>query len=166
MATTKPTEQDNATCTAVVGELAPDFELPSVPGPTTKLSDYRGKKVVLYFYPKDNTSGCTVEAIAFENNLKKLQEAGYCVLGISRDSISSHEKFKQKANLSFPLLSDADETVCKAYGVLKQKNMYGKTYMGIERSTFLIDENGILEKEYRKVKAKSHVDDLMSDLTE
>ncbi len=151
-------------CKAVIGQPAPDFELPSIPGPTTKLSDQRGKKVILYFYPKDNTTGCTIEAIAFESNLKKLEESGYCVLGISRDNLKSHEKFKEVAKITFPLLSDVDGEVCRAYGVLKNKNMFGKTYEGIVRSTFLIDENGVLQREFRNVNAQTHVEDLMHEI--
>ena len=132
-----------------IGKKAPDFTLPSDSGKDVSLSDYLGKKVILYFYPKDNTSGCTL---------------GYVVLGVSRDSVKKHCNFRDKNELNFPLLSDADEVVVNLYGVLKEKSMYGKKYMGIERSTFIIDEKGNLVKEYRKVKAASHVGDLLKDL--
>lgn len=147
------------------GKAAPDFSLPNDQGDTTSLQDYRGKKVILYFYPKDNTSGCTMEAQAFRDHLADFQKLGYTVIGVSRDSIKKHCNFRDKNELNFPLLSDADETVCNLYGVMKEKSMYGKKYMGIERSTFIIDENGILVKEYRHVKAASHVGDLLRDLT-
>lgn len=146
------------------GRSAPDFSLPDDQGGVTSLSDYRGKKVILYFYPKDNTSGCTMEAQAFRDHLAEFQKLGYAVLGVSRDSIRKHCHFRDKNELNFPLLSDADETVCRLYDVMKEKSMYGKKYMGIERSTFLIDENGVLVKEYRKVKAASHVQDLLQEL--
>lgn len=147
------------------GKAAPDFSLPDDQGGMTSLKDCRGKKVILYFYPKDNTSGCTMEAQAFRDHLEDFQKMGYAVIGISRDSIKKHCNFRDKNELNFPLLSDVDETVCNLYGVMKEKSMYGKKYMGIERSTFIIDENGILVKEYRHVKAASHVGDLLRDLT-
>lgn len=118
----------------------------------------------MYFYPKDNTSGCTFEALSFKENLKKFTASGYVVLGVSRDSVASHAKFKLNKELPFTLLSDPTEFVCKEYGVLKLKNMYGKKYLGIERSTFVINELGILTHEYRKVNSKTHVDQLIKDL--
>lgn len=147
-----------------VGEKAPDFTLPSDGGKDVSLHDYAGQKVILYFYPKDNTSGCTLEAQAFRNHLEDFKKLGYAVLGVSRDSVKKHCNFRDKNELNFPLLSDAEEKVVNLYGVLKEKSMYGRKYMGIERSTFIIDEKGILVKEYRKVKASSHVDDLLKDL--
>ncbi len=159
----KETQVDDQ-CKAVVGQPAPDFDLPMSPSGNMKLSDLKGKKVILYFYPKDNTSGCTLEALAFERELKRFEDAGYVVIGVSRDSVRSHELFKQKQSLSFPLLSDEAETACREYGVLKMKSMYGRTYLGIVRSTFVIDENGILTHEFRNVKAKTHVDDLVKKL--
>lgn len=149
---------------AVVGEPAPSFKLKTDEGKELSSSDLLGKKVVLYFYPKDNTSGCTTEALAFKENLKEFEDAGYVVIGVSRDSVSSHQKFKTAKELPFVLLSDSTEEVCKKYGVLKMKNMYGKKYLGIERSTFVINELGILTNEYRKVQAKTHVAALMKDL--
>lgn len=147
-----------------VGEKAPDFTLPSDGGKDVSLHDYLGQKVILYFYPKDNTSGCTLEAQAFRNHLEDFKKLGYQVLGVSRDSIKKHCNFRDKNELNFPLLSDEEEKVVNLYGVLKEKSMYGRKYMGIERSTFIIDEKGILVKEYRKVKAASHVGDLLKDL--
>ena len=152
--------------TLQIGEKVPNFTLPADNGKNISLSDYLGQKVILYFYPKDNTSGCTLEAKAFRDHLPDFQKLGYVVLGVSRDSIRKHCNFRDKNELNFPLLSDADETVVNLYEVLKEKSMYGKKYMGIERSTFLIDENGNLVKEYRKVKAASHVDDLLKELSE
>lgn len=149
---------------AVVGEPAPGFTLLSDEGKEVSLSDYLGKKVILFFYPKDNTAGCTVEALSFEENLEKLNESGYEVIGISRDSISSHQKFKTSKNLTYTLLSDPDEVACRAYGVMKMKNMYGRKYLGIERSTFVINESGILTNEFRKVTPKDHLEKLKKAL--
>ena len=149
-----------------IGEKAPDFTLPSDGGKDISLHDYEGQKVILYFYPKDNTSGCTLEAKAFRDHLEDFKKLGYAVLGVSRDSIKKHCNFRDKNELNFPLLSDEEEKVVNLYGVLKEKSMYGRKYMGIERSTFIIDEKGNLVKEYRKVKAASHVNDLLKDLAE
>lgn len=149
-----------------IGEKAPDFTLPSDEGRDISLHDYEGQKVILYFYPKDNTSGCTLEAKAFRDHLEDFKKLGYAVLGVSRDSIKKHCNFRDKNELIFPLLSDEEEKVVNLYGVLKEKSMYGRKYMGIERSTFIIDEKGNLVKEYRKVKAASHVNDLLKDLAE
>lgn len=149
-----------------IGEKAPDFTLPSDEGRNISLHDYEGQKVILYFYPKDNTSGCTLEAKAFRDHLEDFKKLGYAVLGVSRDSIKKHCNFRDKNELNFPLLSDEEEKVVNLYGVLKEKSMYGRKYMGIERSTFIIDEKGNLVKEYRKVKAASHVNDLLKDLAE
>ena len=147
-----------------IGAAAPAFTLPSDSGRDISLSDYKGQKVILYFYPKDNTSGCTVEAKAFRDHLADFKALGYAVLGVSRDSVRKHCNFRDKNELNFPLLSDADETVCHAYGVMKEKSMYGRKYMGIERSTFVIDESGNLLKEYRNVKAATHVEALLKEL--
>lgn len=149
-----------------IGEKAPDFTLPSDEGRDISLHDYEGQKVILYFYPKDNTSGCTLAAKAFRDHLEDFKKLGYAVLGVSRDSIKKHCNFRDKNELNFPLLSDEEEKVVNLYGVLKEKSMYGRKYMGIERSTFIIDEKGNLVKEYRKVKAASHVNDLLKDLAE
>ena len=143
-----------------VGTKAPEFSLPDQNGDIHTLEEYRGKKVILYFYPKDNTSGCTMQAVNFQAALDKFEKAGYVVIGVSRDSIKSHTNFRNKQGLKFPLLSDADSEVSKLYGVLKLKSMYGRKYLGIVRSTFVIDENGILTAEFRDVKAKTSVADL------
>lgn len=149
-----------------IGQKAPTFTLPSDNGKNISLEDFKGKKVILYFYPKDNTSGCTLEAIAFKNNLEEFKKLGYEIIGISRDSVKKHCNFRDKNELNFPLLSDIDEKVCNMYGVMKEKSMYGRKYMGIERSTFIIDENGNLKEEMRNVKAKTHVDELLEKIKE
>ena len=147
-----------------IGKPAPDFTLPSDEGKEISLHDFKGQKVILYFYPKDNTSGCTLEAKAFRDHLADFKALGYAVVGVSRASVRKHCNLRDKNELNFPLLSDGEEKVVNLYGVLKEKSMYGRKYMGIERSTFIIDEEGNLVKEYRKVKAPSHVDDLLKDL--
>ncbi len=126
----------------------------------------KGKKVILYFYPKDSTPGCTSESIDFTSNYDAIQKKNAVVFGISRDSIQSHENFKTKYNMPFELISDPDEILCNYFDVIKEKNMYGRKYMGIERSTFLIDENGLLKKEWRKVKVKGHVNEVLQALDE
>ena len=146
------------------GEMAPDFKSTTQDGEPLTLADLRGQRTILYFYPKDNTSGCTLEAKAFRDHLADFKALGYAVVGVSRDSVRKHCNFRDKNELNFPLLSDGEEKVVNLYGVLKEKSMYGRKYMGIERSTFIIDEEGNLVKEYRKVKAASHVDDLLKDL--
>ncbi len=143
-----------------VGDKAPSFEMPATGGKTVSLAGLAGHPFVLYFYPKDNTSGCTMQAVNFQAALDKFEKAGYVVIGVSRDSIKSHTNFRNKQGLKFPLLSDADSEVSKLYGVLKLKSMYGRKYLGIVRSTFVIDENGILTAEFRDVKAKTSVADL------
>lgn len=141
-----------------IGDSAPDFTLPGSDHQQHRLSDYRGKKVVLYFYPRDNTPGCSREAEAFRDAFSLFDAAHTIILGISRDTIASHEKFIAKYELPFLLLSDKDEVVCKLYDVIKEKNMYGKKVLGIERSTFVISEEGKLTEIYRKVKVDGHVD--------
>ncbi|WP_040213687.1 thioredoxin-dependent thiol peroxidase [Clostridium polynesiense] len=143
------------------GNMAPDFTLPGSDGKDHSLTDYRGKKVILYFYPKDNTPGCTTEAIGFKENNENLSGLNAVVLGVSRDSLASHEKFITKFGLPFVLLSDTDSEVCELYGVLKEKNMFGKKSIGIERSTFIIDEEGKVIKEFRKVKVKDHMAEVL-----
>lgn len=143
------------------GEIAPDFTLAGSDGKEHSLKDYRGKKVILYFYPKDNTPGCTNEAIAFKENTENLSGLNAVVLGVSRDSLASHEKFINKFGLPFVLLSDAESQVCELYGVLKEKNMFGKKSIGIERSTFVIDEEGKVIKEFRKVKVDGHINEVL-----
>lgn len=143
------------------GQQAPDFALPATDGSTIRLSELRGKKVVLYFYPKDDTPGCTKEACSFRDNLSALQSLGVVVLGASPDSIASHQRFAQKYGLTFPLLADEGAQVATLYGVWKEKKQYGRTYMGIERTTFLIDEEGIVRKVFPKVKVDGHVEEVM-----
>lgn len=139
------------------GSPAPDFTLPADGGGSVTLSALRGRKIILYFYPKDDTPGCTAEACAFRDMLPDFSGSGATVLGISKDSAASHDKFKQKYGLNFTLVSDPEGKVCEAYGVWVEKKNYGKTYMGIERSTFLIDEKGVVQKVWRKVKVDGHV---------
>ncbi|MFL0248768.1 thioredoxin-dependent thiol peroxidase [Candidatus Clostridium stratigraminis] len=146
------------------GIKAPDFKLMGSDDKEHSLSDYLGKKVIVYFYPKDNTPGCTIEANDFSDNIEKINELNAVVLGISRDSLSSHKNFCNKFSLTFTLLSDEDENVCKMYDVIKEKNMYGKKSIGIERSTFIIDEQGIIKKIFRKVKVNEHVEDIIKEL--
>ena len=140
------------------GMPAPDFTLPADDGSEVPLSSFRGKRVVLYFYPKDNTSGCTTQACELRDSHPEIQAQGGVVLGVSPDPLSSHVKFRDKFQLNFPLLSDEDHRVAEAYGVWKEKSMYGKKYWGIERSTFLIDEGGVVVEAWRKVKPKGHAE--------
>lgn len=147
-----------------IGSLAPDFSLAGSDGKTHKLSDYRGKKVILYFYPKDNTPGCTTEACDFRDNITTINDLNAVVLGISKDNLNSHNKFIEKFNLPFVLLSDEEKVVCELYDVIKEKNMYGRKTLGIERSTFIIDDNGNLIKEFRKVKVKGHIEEVLEAL--
>lgn len=134
------------------GDVAPDFVLPADDGSEVSLRALRGRKVVLYFYPKDDTSGCTAQACAFRDELPRLNAKGAVVLGVSPDSVASHRKFKEKYGLNFPLLADTEREVARAYGVWKEKSMYGRKYMGVERSTFVIDEQGRIQEARRKVK--------------
>ena len=143
------------------GDAAPDFRLPSTEGRDISLRDFQGGIVVLYFYPKDMTSGCTTEACDFRDRHAALAEAGAVVLGVSPDPIASHGKFIAKHSLPFPLLADVDHVAQNAYGVRKEKSMYGRTYLGVERSTFLIDGRGILRKSWRKVKVAGHAEDVL-----
>jgi peroxiredoxin Q/BCP len=146
------------------GEEAPDFTLQADDGREVSLSDYRGKKVVLYFYPKDGTPGCTREAIEFRDMIKEFEKEDSVVLGVSKDSVQSHQKFKLKHELPFTLLSDPEGKVLDLYGVWKKKSLYGRTFMGTERTTLLIDEKGIVRKVYRKVKVKGHAKACLLDL--
>jgi len=139
-----------------LGQPVADFSLPATSGRTFHLAEMRGGIVVLYFYPKDNTPGCTLEASQFRDLYDEFVKCGATVWGISRDSLESHESFKAKLGLPFELLSDADETVCRLFGVIKLKNLYGKQVRGIERSTFLIDKQGRLAREWRNLKADGH----------
>jgi len=149
---------------AAVGSKVPEFSLPATGGQTIALSDYSGRNVVIYFYPKDSTPGCTTEGQDFRDRIGQFQRRNTVILGISRDSVRSHENFKAKQEFPFELLSDADETVCRLFDVIREKNMYGRKVMGIERSTFLIDERGILRREWRKVRVKGHADAVLAAL--
>lgn len=146
------------------GDKAPDFTLPTDGAGEITLSSLKGKKVVVYFYPKDDTPGCTKESCSFNENLSHLNKLNTQVIGISKCSVAKHDKFKSKYDLTFPLASDENSDVCEQYGVFKEKSMYGKTYMGIERSTFLIDENGVIEQAWRNVKVPGHVDAVMDEI--
>jgi thioredoxin-dependent peroxiredoxin len=147
-----------------VGDKAPEFSLPDEAGTTVSLKSLKGTPVVLYFYPKDDTPGCTKEACDFRDSKQRLRKAGAVVLGVSLDGAESHKKFIAKFDLPFSLLCDEDASVSKAYGVYKQKNMYGKKYWGIERSTFVIDGRGVITALFRKVKVDGHVDEVLAVL--
>ncbi len=147
--------------TLKAGDKAPDFEVEDQNGKTVKLSDYLGKKVVLYFYPKDNTPTCTVEACNLRDNYASLQAKGYEVLGVSPDSAKKHTNFIEKFNLPFSLLADTENKIIESYGVWAEKQMYGKKYMGVLRTTFLIDEKGIIERVIDSVKAKEHAEQIL-----
>ncbi|NBB47673.1 thioredoxin-dependent thiol peroxidase [Rhizobium sp. CRIBSB] len=140
------------------GDMAPEFSLPRNGGGTVSLSDFAGKPVILYFYPKDDTSGCTTEAIDFTGLTAEFEELGASVIGVSPDSVKSHDKFAAKHNLSVVLAADEEHKALEAYGVWKEKSMYGKTYMGVERSTFLIDKSGKIAEVWRKVKVPGHAE--------
>lgn len=144
-----------------VGNVAPDFEAKDQNGNVVKLSDFKGKKVVLYFYPKDNTPGCTAQACNLRDNYEALQKAGYVVLGVSSDSEKSHQKFIEKQSLPFSLIADEDLKVHEAYGTWVEKSMYGRKYMGTARTTFIIDEQGKLEEIIEKIKTKEHTNQIL-----
>ena len=146
----------------MLGKPVKDFSLPSTGSAPFKLSEHQGNKLVLYFYPKDNTPGCTTEAMGFRDHHKEFRKTGCEVFGISRDSVRTHEGFKAKLSFPFELLSDAEEAACAQFGVIKMKNMYGKKVRGIERSTFVIDPNGVLAREWRGVKVPGHVEEVLS----
>lgn len=146
------------------GDKAPGFKLKDNKGNEISLKDYLGKDIVLYFYPKDDTSGCTKEACSFRDNYPEFQKLDSVVLGISADSEESHRKFISKYDLPFTLLSDPDKKVIEEYGVWKEKSMYGKKYMGIERTTFLIDKKGMIKKIFPKVKVDGHTDEILAEL--
>ncbi len=147
--------------TTRIGKPAPDFEAASTAGGNQTLSDLKGRRLVLYFYPRDNTSGCTLEGQNFRDLHEQFEAANAVILGVSRESIRSHDNFRGKQGFPFHLLSDPDETLCNAYGVIVEKSMYGRKYMGIDRSTFLIDEQGVLRREWRKVKVKGHAEEVL-----
>lgn len=148
----------------VEGMKAPDFTLPDSQLIEVTLSDFMGKNIILYFYPKDNTKGCTLEAVNFKENYKEIRKTDTVILGISKDSTKSHQSFINKYSLPFTLLSDTEGNVCNLYGVWKEKNMYGRKYMGIERTTFLINKEGTIMKIFNKVKVKGHVEEIMKYL--
>jgi thioredoxin-dependent peroxiredoxin len=147
-----------------VGDTAPDFTLPSTEGKEISLKDFIGKKVVLYFYPKDMTPGCTTEACSFRDNYVYIKKQKTEIIGISADSVASHQKFVGKYNLPFMLLSDPDKKISELYGVWKKKSLYGKLFFGIERSTFIIDEHGKIKAIFRKVKVKQHTEEVLNNL--
>ncbi len=147
-----------------IGIKAPDFELPDQNGNVHKLSDYKGKKIILYFYPKDNTSGCTKQAIAYSENKKKFENKGVVILGISKDSVDSHKRFEEKQNLTITLLADPERKVIEAYDVWKEKKNYGKVSMGVVRTTYLIDEKGSIIKANDKVKAAEDSENMLKEI--
>jgi peroxiredoxin Q/BCP len=148
------------------GKKVPDFTLPATGEKTLTLSEFKGSRVVLYFYPKDSTPGCTTESQGFRDDYLKFRRRNTVILGVSRDSLRSHENFRAKHGFQFDLISDSEEQLCKLFDVIKEKNMYGRKVLGIERSTFLIDEEGILVREWRKVKVKGHVEEVLEAVKE
>jgi peroxiredoxin Q/BCP len=144
-----------------IGEKVANFSLPATGDKTLTLEDFKGKNLIIYFYPKDSTPGCTLEGQNFRDLYKDFQKSGTDILGVSRDNLKAHENFKAKQQFPFDLLSDADETLCKQFDVIHEKNMYGRKVMGIVRSTFLIDGSGILRNEWRKVRVKGHVEEVL-----
>ncbi len=149
---------------SIIGKKAPDFKLQDQDGNWHSLADYKSQMVLLYFYPKDMTSGCTVEAQCFRDRMGEFKKHGVQVLGVSTDDVKSHKKFEEKEKLNFPLLADTEKDVVEKYGVWVEKSMYGKKYMGIQRDTFLIGPDGVVLKHYEKVKPENHVDQVMADL--
>ncbi len=147
-----------------VGDCAPAFSLPNEQGKAVTLSEFRGKKIVLFFYPKDNTPGCTQEACSFRDGLQAIRKKGAVVFGVSADSVASHHKFSKKFDLNFPLLSDESKAMIQAYGVWKEKSMYGRKYMGIERTTVLIAKDGIISHLFSKVKVNGHYEEVLEAL--
>ena len=148
--------------TPQIGKPVPAFKLPATGDAQVSLASLKGKPVVIYFYPKDDTPGCTTESCGFRDHHAAFRRAGATILGVSRDSLASHEKFKAKYEFPFDLLSDSDETLCRLFDVIREKNMYGKKVMGVERSTFLIDGAGVLRAEWRKVKVDGHVEAVLA----
>lgn len=148
------------------GKVAPDFTAPTDGDGKLNLKSLRGKAVVLYFYPKDDTPGCTKESIAFSEQIKDFEKAGATIIGVSKDTVAKHDKFKDKHDLKVTLVSDEDGKICEKYGVWVEKNMYGRKYMGIERATFLIDAKGKVRNIWRKVKVKGHSDSVLEALKE
>lgn len=151
--------------TALLNKKVPAFKANATGDKTIKLSDYAGKKLLLYFYPKDNTPGCTTEGQNFRDLYKKFLKKNTEIIGVSRDSIRKHENFKSKHQFPFDLLSDENEELCQLFDVIKLKKLYGKEYLGIERSSFLIDEKGVLRQEWRKVKVKGHAEEILKSIS-
>lgn len=147
--------------TVEVGSKVPEFSVAATGEETFRLKDAAGSKLVIYFYPKDMTSGCTKESQAFRDLHGAFRKAGTRVVGVSRDSVASHDKFRAKESLPFPLLADVEEKICRMFDVIREKNMYGRKVMGVERSTFLIDERGVLRREWRKVKVDGHAEEVL-----
>jgi thioredoxin-dependent peroxiredoxin len=147
--------------TAVKDKKVPAFKLPATGGKQLGLADFKGRKLVLYFYPKDDTPGCTLEGQTFRDHYAAFRKAGAEIIGVSRDSVGSHEKFKAKFELPFELVSDPEEQLCNIFDVMREKNMYGRKVKGVERSTFLIDGDGVLRREWRKVKVPGHVEEVL-----
>lgn len=145
----------------VLGQAVPDFEAAATGEQTFRLSDYRGRNLVIYFYPKDNTPGCTTEGQDFRDRMPEFDKLNTTILGVSRDSLKAHENFRAKHEFPFHLISDKDEAVCKLFDVIKLKKLYGKEYLGVDRSTFLIDADGKLRREWRGVKVKGHADEVL-----
>ena len=146
------------------GDQAPNFTAVTTEGRQVSLAEFQGKNVVLYFYPRDNTPGCTKEACAFRDGIDEIKKRGAVVIGVSADSVDSHKKFRSKFDLNFPLLADTDKKIIEAYGTWKEKSMYGKKYMGIERTTFVIDEHGKISHIFPKVKVEQHYDEVLKAL--
>ena len=144
-----------------IGKKVPDFSVAATGDQTVNLKDYRGKNVIVYFYPKDSTPGCTIEGQDFRDNLAKFKRQKAVIFGVSRDTLASHDRFREKQGFKFDLLSDPDEKLCKLFDVIREKNMYGRKVIGIERSTFLIDAQGVLRQEWRKVRVKDHVAEVL-----
>lgn len=149
---------------AVVGKTVPDAEIQATGGKARRLHDLKGKFTVLYFYPKDNTPGCTMEGQDFRDQYDRLRKLKTAVYGISRDSLASHEKFKAKYKFPFELIADEDEKLCKLFDVIREKSLYGRKYLGVDRSTFILDKNGVLRCEFRGVKVKGHVDEIIEEI--
>jgi len=149
---------------AVVGKSVPDLEVQTTGGKTLRLRDLKGRFAVLYFYPKDNTPGCTLEGQDFRDQHDRIKKLKTVVYGVSRDSLASHEKFKAKFKFSFDLIADEDEKLCRLFDVIREKSLYGRKYLGVDRSTFILDKDGVLRREFRGVKVKGHVDEVIGEI--
>jgi peroxiredoxin Q/BCP len=159
-----PSDADYPGDSLTVGMEAPEFSVPSTEGRPITLSEFRGRRVVLYFYPKDDTPGCTMEACAFRDSMSRIQQKGAVVLGVSLDDELSHDRFRMKYNLNFPLLSDKDAAVSRKYGTYKEKSLYGRSFWGIERTTFVLDREGKVEHVFRRVKVEGHAEEVIATL--